>query len=114
MIGNGLWRMNCEIQREAFPLFQQGMLHRPRHGRGRRSLVDPAASGSLLWHQAVRRISILSWRRAEHSQHAFKEVRRSRHDDASAVAGAWRALRIYTDQKGPRFFPDLSGAQEVG
>src|SRR6266852_8236204 len=105
---------SCEIEREGFPFFQQGMLHRPCYGGGRRSLVDPSAAGSLLWHPAVRRLSILSWGRAEHSQYAFKEVRRPRCDDAGAATGAQRTLRICIDQKGTRFFSDVPVAQEMG
>src|SRR5258705_9074819 len=90
------------------------MFHLPGHGGGRRPLVDPAPSGSLLWHSAVRRISILSWRCAEHSQRTAEEVRRSRYDDARAASRAWRSPRICIDQKRARFFSDLSGSEEEG
>src|ERR1700722_15620297 len=90
------------------------MLDRPCHGGGRRPLVDPAASGSLLRHQAVRRISILPRRGAEHSEHAPEEVRRPRHDDARAVAGARRRFEYTLTQKGRDFFPTYLALKKWG
>ena len=101
---------NCETDLKRAVL-QQGMFHRARHGSGRRPLVDPDPSGSLLWHANGSTSfeyylgiapNILSTR--------LKKFVDARHDDAHAAARARRSLRIRIDQERTRFLSGLSGA----
>jgi len=90
---------DCEEYWNRFRFFQQGKLDRARHGCGRRPLVDPAASGSLLRHKGGSTISILSWRRAR----TFSARVLKKFVDLGVMTRvplpSTRTLRICVDQK---------------
>ena len=91
------------------------MLHVPRHGGGRRPLVDPAPSGSLLRQSSgSTNLNIMSaWRRT-FSAHALKKfVDRGMHD-ARAVARACGRYEYVLTKKGRDFFPTYLALKKWG
>jgi len=100
---------------EPFSFFQQGCSIARAMDVVGDPLVDPVATGSLLRHKAVDEFNIILASR-EHSQHAFEEVRRSRHDDAVPLTEHGGRYEYVLTKKGreKNFFPTYLALKKWG